>query len=111
MEFEPKTGLASAKFDYVYDLSLAKLRYKKECGKVLSYKSLWWNFFLYLEFLNHVFSPNENIIFYFYIFIDYWDESVENHYQTIFYIMAGPLEIRLMVLPEQQANLSYCHMT
>ena len=59
----------------------------------------------------HVFSPNENIIFYFYIFIDYWDESVENHYQTIFYIMAGPLEIRLMVLPEQQANLSYCHMT
>ena len=26
VEFEPKTGLASAKFDYVYDLSLAKLR-------------------------------------------------------------------------------------
>ena len=39
VEFEPKTGLASAKFDYVYDLSLAKLRYKRVWKS--SYKSLW----------------------------------------------------------------------
>ena len=50
VEFEPKTGLASAKFDYVYDLSLAKLRYKRVWKS--SYKSFWRNFFLYLKFLN-----------------------------------------------------------